>query len=91
MSYSRSSIAVLTLFSHRIPDLVLSPKHPKRVFMHRSVDHEIRLAYHDRILRTLPEPMQAPDALLLPAEAPGPDFEYDDPGILSSSTLPSMR
>ncbi|PSS31995.1 hypothetical protein PHLCEN_2v2237 [Hermanssonia centrifuga] len=62
-----------------IPDLVLSPKHPKRVFMQRSVDHEIRLAYHDRILRTLPEPMQAPDALLLPAEAPGPDFEYDDP------------
>lgn len=24
--------------------------------------------------------MQDPDALVMPEEAPGPDFEYDDPG-----------
>lgn len=47
--------------------------------MRRAVDYEIRLSYYDRILKTLPEPMQNPDALVVPSEAPGPDFEYDDP------------
>ena len=71
-----------SLAAYRIPDLSLSPQHPKRVYMRRAVDNEIRLAYYDRILKTLPEPMQSPDALVLPSEAPGPDFEYDDPGEL---------
>ncbi|PCH41554.1 hypothetical protein WOLCODRAFT_137465 [Wolfiporia cocos MD-104 SS10] len=62
-----------------IPDLSLSVKHPRRAFMRRAVEFEIRLSYYDRILKTLPEPMQAPDALVMPEEAPGPDFEYDDP------------
>lgn len=58
----------------------LSPQHPKRVFMRRAVDNEVRLSYFDRIQKTLPEPMQGPEALVLPVEAPGPDYEYDDPG-----------
>ncbi|OCH85443.1 cap binding protein 80-PB [Obba rivulosa] len=62
-----------------IPDLSLSPKHPKRVFMQHAVELEIRLSYYDRILRVLPEEMQAPEAGVMPEEAPGPDFEYDDP------------
>ncbi|KAI0346958.1 hypothetical protein BDW22DRAFT_476190 [Trametopsis cervina] len=62
-----------------VPDLALSTQHPKRVFMRRAVDHEMRLSYHDRIVKTLPEPMQDPDAEVVAAEAPGPDFEYDDP------------
>jgi nuclear cap-binding protein subunit 1 len=49
--------------------------------MRRAVDYEIRLSYYDRIVKTLPEPMQDPDAGLIPSEAPGPDFEYDDPGM----------
>lgn len=52
--------------------------------MHRAVELEIRLSYYDRILRVLPEAMQASDAGVMPEEAPGPDFEYDDPGSLSS-------
>lgn len=48
--------------------------------MRRTVEREIRLSYFDRIQKALPEPMQAPEALLLPTEAPGPDFDYDDPG-----------
>ena len=47
--------------------------------MRRAVEFEIRLSYHDRILKTLPEPMQAPDAFTIQGQAPGPDFEYDDP------------
>lgn len=57
-------------------------QHPKRVFMRNAIEFEIRLSYHDRILKTLPEPMQNPDNRLLPSEAPGPDYEYDDPGAL---------
>ncbi|KAI0334935.1 cap binding protein 80-PB [Cubamyces sp. BRFM 1775] len=62
-----------------IPDLVLVPQHPKRTFMRRAVEFEIRLSYHDRILRILPEPMREPDAQVISAEAPGPEFEYDEP------------
>ena len=68
----------------RVPDLTLSPQHPKRVFMRRTVDHEIRLSYYDRIHKTLPEPMQSPDLLVIAADAPGPDYEYDDPGEYGS-------
>ena len=48
--------------------------------MRRAIENEIRLSYYDRIQKTLPEAMQAPESAMLPVEAPGPDFEYDDPG-----------
>ena len=48
--------------------------------MRRAVEFEIRLAYHDRILKTLPEAMQGPDAYTIAGTAPGPSFEYDDLG-----------
>ncbi|KAG5721518.1 Nuclear cap-binding protein subunit 1 [Termitomyces sp. T112] len=61
-----------------VPDLALSVQHPKRTFMRRAVEFEIRLSYYDRILKTLPEPMQSPVALIIAEQAPGPYFEYDD-------------
>jgi hypothetical protein len=48
--------------------------------MRKAVEYEIRLAYYDRISRTLPEDFQKPEAQILPDKAPGPDYEYDDPG-----------
>ena len=51
--------------------------------MRRAIEFEIRLSYHDRILKTLPEAMQSDDAQTLQPQAPGPDYEYDDPGIFS--------
>ena len=48
--------------------------------MRRTVDHEIRLSYYDRIHKTLPEPMANPDSLVIAADTPGPAYEYDDPG-----------
>jgi len=68
--------------SLRVPDLRLDANHPKRTFMRRALELEIRLSYYDRIMKTLPEPMQSPDARVMPAEVPGYDFEYE-----SSSTL----
>ncbi|KAJ7895998.1 MIF4G like-domain-containing protein [Mycena olivaceomarginata] len=62
-----------------IPDLSLSIQHPKRAFMRRALEFEIRLSYHDRILKTLPAEMQAPEGYTIGEQAPGPDFEYDDP------------
>ncbi|KAJ6627344.1 MIF4G like-domain-containing protein [Mycena sp. CBHHK59/15] len=62
-----------------IPDLSLTVQHPKRAFMRRALEFEIRLSYHDRILKTLPAEMQTPDANTIGEHAPGPDFEYDDP------------
>ena len=49
--------------------------------MRKAVEYEIRLAYYDRISRTLPEDLQNPAAQILPDRAPGPDYEYDDPGL----------
>lgn len=47
--------------------------------MRRAIEFEIRLAYHDRILKTLPEPMQSPDAFVIPEEAASANFDYEDP------------
>ncbi|TFK43083.1 MIF4G like-domain-containing protein [Crucibulum laeve] len=62
-----------------VPDLALTVQHPRRAFMRRAIEFEIRLSYHDRILKTLPEPMQTPEAYTIAEQAPGPAFEYDDP------------
>ena len=69
------------LIIDRIPDLTLALEHPKRGFMRRAVEFEIRLSYSDRIAKTLAEQMQPPEAYVLPEQAPGPNFEYDDPGM----------
>jgi nuclear cap-binding protein subunit 1 len=70
---------------HRVPDLALPMQHPKRSFIQRAVEYEIRLSYHDRILKTLPEAMHGPDVYIISEQAPGPDFEYDDPCMCSST------
>ncbi|TFK56212.1 cap binding protein 80-PB [Heliocybe sulcata] len=62
-----------------VSDLSLSHNHPKRGFARRAVEFEIRLAYFERIAKTLPEAFQAEGASVLPEHAPGPDFEYDEP------------
>ncbi|KAF7776434.1 hypothetical protein Agabi119p4_4827 [Agaricus bisporus var. burnettii] len=62
-----------------VPDLSLSPQHPKRAFIRRVVELEIRLAYHERILKTLPPEMEDPEAYVISEQAPGAAFEYEDP------------
>ncbi|KAG5643263.1 hypothetical protein DXG03_001273 [Asterophora parasitica] len=62
-----------------VPDLELAVQHPRRTFMRRAIEFEIRLSYHERIAKTLPEAMQSPNAHTIPEQAPGPNFEYDDP------------
>lgn len=60
-----------------VPDLALDESHPKRAFMRRALELEIRLSYYDRIMSTLPEPMQSSTAGVMPSEAPGYEFEYE--------------
>ncbi len=74
-NYSVSLIVLLV----RLPDLDLVPQHPRRAFMRRVLEYEIRLSYFDRIAKTLPPQMQEPDAYVLPKVAPGPHFPYEDP------------
>ncbi|KAI6046510.1 MIF4G like-domain-containing protein [Pisolithus marmoratus] len=61
-----------------IPDLVLPENHPKRTFVRRAVESEIRLSYHERILKALPEAMQD-DPNVISSQQPGPDPEYEEP------------
>lgn len=53
-------------------------QHPKRSFVRRAIELEVRLSYHDRILKTLPELMQT-DPNVIAVQPPGPNFEYEDP------------
>ncbi|KAL0058145.1 Nuclear cap-binding protein subunit 1 [Marasmius tenuissimus] len=62
-----------------IPDLELSVQHPKRNFIRRALELEIRLSYYDRIVKSIPEQMHPVSAHCVPGEAPGPNFEYEDP------------
>lgn len=81
MCDSRSRLFV----SCRVPDLELDPYHPRRTFIRRGLELEVRLGYYDRILKTLPEGMQGPEALVMPGEAPGYEFEYETGGKLRSA------
>lgn len=74
----------------RIPDLVLTGQHPKRAFMRRALEFEIRLSYHDRILKTLPPVMQEEDANVIAAQAPGPDFDYEEPSMFQVLALSAL-
>ena len=69
----------------RLPDLSLPVQHPRRAFMRRAVEFEIRLSYHDRIMKTLPDSMQSSDAYIISEQAPGPAYEYEDISELFSS------
>lgn len=66
----------------RVADLELPTAHPKRAFMRRIVDLEVRLAYHDRILQTLPPPMLEEGAGVVSKDAPDPLWVYEQPGKL---------
>ena len=72
-----STPSVKTFTSSRAPDLELPWYHPKRSFIRRVIDLEIRLAYYDRVLKTLPEAYTALEAKCVPEDAPGPEFEYE--------------
>ncbi|KAG8851988.1 hypothetical protein FRB96_009004 [Tulasnella sp. 330] len=61
-----------------IPDLSLSPHHPRRKFIRRAIELEIRSSYYDRIKDTLPSDFHAPESLAVPPEAPLPNYEYED-------------
>lgn len=73
-----SSLQRVNADGFRIPDLSLPVQHPRRAFMRRAVEFEIRLSYHDRIMKTLPESMQSSDAYIISEQAPGPAYEYED-------------
>ncbi|WVW83418.1 hypothetical protein I302_105438 [Kwoniella bestiolae CBS 10118] len=62
-----------------IPDLDLPLSHPKRAFMRRVTELEVRLAYYDRIYDTLPEPMKAEGAGVISSESPEPFWPYEKP------------
>nr|XP_018264090.1 uncharacterized protein I303_03968 [Kwoniella dejecticola CBS 10117]OBR86248.1 hypothetical protein I303_03968 [Kwoniella dejecticola CBS 10117] len=63
-----------------VPELDLPPSHPKRAFMRRIAELEVRLAYYDRILDTLPEAMKAEGAGVIASEPPEPVWAYEKPG-----------
>jgi hypothetical protein len=67
--------------AQRVPDMELPLTHPKRAFMHRLIEMEIRLAYHDRIMESLPPAMQLVEDMHAPAlQPPDPLFPFESEG-----------
>ncbi|EJU06060.1 hypothetical protein DACRYDRAFT_60601 [Dacryopinax primogenitus] len=59
-----------------VSDISLPPAHPKRKFMRRAIELEVRLAYFDRIVQALPPPIREPEAGIVPEEAATAQFEF---------------
>ncbi|KIY69445.1 cap binding protein 80-PB [Cylindrobasidium torrendii FP15055 ss-10] len=74
-----SNFNFLWVWKEWLPDLELDVAHPRRAYMRRAVSYEIRLAYYERIVKTLPDRMGEEDAFTVPKRAPGPVFPYEDP------------
>lgn len=56
----------------------LGVQHPKRVFITRTIELEIRLSYFDRVQGTIPQVML--DTEVMEEQAPGPEYDYEDEG-----------
>ena len=63
-------------------DMEVSDKHPKRVFVKRIIELEVRLSYYDRIKGTIPETML--ETNVMADDAPGPEYYYDSSGAFFS-------
>ena len=64
-------------------------KHPKRVFVERTIELETRLSYFDRVRGTVPEQML--ETGVMPEDAPGPNYVYEAEGALHFLLLPIFR
>lgn len=69
----------------RASDMEVSDKHPKRVFVKRVIELEVRLSYYDRIKGTIPESML--ETAVMADDAPGPEYDYDSSGTYTSACL----
>lgn len=66
----------------------LPKEHPKRVFIERTIELDVRLSYYDRIKGTIPQKMLEAGAMML--EAPGSDYAYDAAGASRSPRRPML-
>lgn len=65
---------------HRIPDMQEGSKHPKRVFVARLIELEVRLSYHERVKGTIPEGLF--NTGVMTELAPGPEYAFAAAGTL---------
>ncbi|KAK4055782.1 Nuclear cap-binding protein subunit 1 [Microbotryomycetes sp. JL201] len=74
------------------PDMdSLESKHPKRAFVKRVIELEVRLSYFDRVRGTLPEELL--DTGVIAEDAPGPNYQFgaeDHPHKASAQSLLRM-
>lgn len=65
---------------NRAPDMNVSTKHPKRVFVKRTVELEIRLSYYDRVKNMMPPVLL--DTGVVAEDAPSASYAYESEGEL---------
>ncbi|KDE05505.1 hypothetical protein MVLG_04099 [Microbotryum lychnidis-dioicae p1A1 Lamole] len=58
-------------------DMEIDHQHPKRIFVQRVIELEVRLSYFERIKDTIPDAML--EKGVVAEVAPGPNYQYDRP------------
>jgi hypothetical protein len=61
----------------------LPASHPKKAFIRRIIELETRLAYHERILDSLPEAMTQEASGVMPV-SPEPVWQYESEGMFDA-------
>jgi nuclear cap-binding protein subunit 1 len=67
----------------------LGEKHPKRVFVARMIELEVRLSYYDRVKGTIPEALY--NTGIMADEAPSSEYAYAATGDIPSLLPPQPR
>ncbi|SCV70543.1 BQ2448_3305 [Microbotryum intermedium] len=58
-------------------DMEIDAQHPKRIFVQRVIELEVRLSYYERIKDTIPDSML--ETGVVAEAAPGPNYQYERP------------
>ncbi|KAM0746015.1 hypothetical protein T439DRAFT_307230 [Meredithblackwellia eburnea MCA 4105] len=58
-----------------VADMDIVAKHPKRVFVERVIELEVRLSYYDRVKGTIPAAML--ETGVMESDGPGPSYSYE--------------
>ncbi|KAL8276473.1 hypothetical protein RQP46_011123 [Phenoliferia psychrophenolica] len=69
-------------------DMDVDTKHPKRVFVERTIELETRLSYFDRVRGTVPDAML--ETGVMPDDAPGPEYAYENENHTHAAAAASL-
>jgi nuclear cap-binding protein subunit 1 len=80
----------ISFSNSREADLSLPPIHPKRIFLSRVLELEVRLSYHERILSSVPESFYTSNPPIISPTPPSASNPFADPSNPDSSSAEDL-